>query len=227
MALDKMFRRLFPKFYDAIKSSPYRLIHDSRYRRSFKRRLYERLGYNYDQWLRTAQIKDWLESLKRLDLENMDALEVSPGARDTWRDLDFKSYEPVQFPDFDICEQTTGNTYDIVIADNVLEHVIRPHRAVRNIFDMLNPGGIFYVTTPFMVMEHGDDDYYRWTKIGMRVLLEDAGFPPDGIEIKSWGNRACIEANFDHWKVHGWCKDMRNETNLPVTIWATAQKAIE
>jgi SAM-dependent methyltransferase len=227
MAFDKMFRRLFPKLNDAIKISPYRLIHDSRYRRSFKRRLYERLGYNYDQWLRTAQIEDWLESLKRLDLENLDVLEVSPGARITWRDLDSNSYESVQFPDFDICEQTTGNTYDIVIADNVLEHVIRPHRAVRNIYDMLKPGGIFYVTTPFMIMVHGDDDYYRWTKIGMRVLLEDAGFSPDGIEIKSWGNRACIEANFDDWKVHGWSKDMRNDANLPVTIWATARKGPE
>ena len=227
MALDKILRGLFPWLDNAIRNSPYRLLRDSRYRRSFKRRLYERLGYNYDQWLRTAQTADWLETLKSLEPANLDVLEVSPGARMVWRDLDFKSYESVQFPDFDICEMTTGKTYDVVIADNVLEHVKRPHRAVHNILEMLRPGGVFYVTTPFMVMVHGADDYYRWTEIGMRVLLEDAGFPPDGIKIKSWGNRACIKANFDDWKVHGWHREMRNEENLPVTIWATAQKGPE
>lgn len=212
---------------DSIQNSPYRLIRDSRYRRSFKRRLYERLGYNYDQWLRTAQVADWLESIKSLNPASLNVLEISPGARVIWRDIGYRSYDSVQFPEFDICEKTTGRTYDLIIADNVLEHVKRPHLAVRNIYDMLKPGGYFYVTTPFMVMVHGEDDYYRWTMNGMRLLLEDASFPPDAIELKSWGNRSCIKANFDDWKIHGWRRDMRNEENLPVVIWATARKGPE
>lgn len=225
MALDKMLRRLFPRLDEAIKDSPYRLISDSRYRRSFKRRLYERLGYNYDQWLRTAQVEDWHASLGRLDIKSLDALEISPGARDVWRDLGFRSYEAVQFPDFDICEMKTGKTYDIIIADNVLEHVIRPPKAVRNVYDMLREGGAFYVTTPFLVKVHGDDDFYRWTMIGLRVLLEDASFPAERMELKSWGNFACAKANFfGDWKVHGWRRDMSNDPDLAVAIWAVARK---
>jgi len=225
MAQEKLFRRLFPRLDEAIKNSPYRLIRDSRYRRSFKRRLYERLGYNYDQWLRTAQIEAWLDSFGKLDVESLDALEISPGARETWRNLGFRSYETVQFPEFDICEMKTGKTYDIIIADNVLEHVMRPHKAVGNVFEMLRDGGAFYVTTPFLVKVHGDDDYYRWTMNGLRVLLQDAGFPPQGIELKSWGNAACANANFHgDWTVHGWRRDMQNDPDLPVAIWAVARK---
>ena len=224
MVIGRFFLRLMSLFKNAAKNSPYRLIHDSRYRRSFKQRLYKRLGYNYDQWIRTAQVEDWFESLNKLDPAKLDALEVSPGARKVWRDFGFRTYESVQFPDFDICENTTGKTYDLVLADHVLEHVKRPHRAVRNIFKMLKPSGVFFVTTPFMIMMHGNDDYYRWTKNGMRVLLEDAGFLPDAIEIESWGNRGSVIANFDDWKIHGWYKNMRNEENLPVVIWAKAQK---
>ena len=227
MALDKLFRRLFPKLDDVITNSPYRLIHDSRYRRSFKRRLYERLGYSYNEWIRTAQEKDWLESLNCLETANLDVLEVSPGNREVWPNIGFRSYESVHFPDFDICEMTTGKTYDIVITDFVLEHVKRPHRAVRNIYDMLKPGGIFYISVPCMVRVHGEVDYYRWTMDGLRIMLEDNGFPPDAIEIKSWGNRACIKANFDIWKIHGWRKDMRNEPNLAIVVWATARKGTE
>jgi len=219
MAIANAFRRWFPRLAE--------VIVNSRYRRSFKRNFYIKLGYIDDHWLRTAQTADWLTSMRALGPSGLDALEISPGDRSQWSGLGFRTYDSVQYPAFDICEMTTQMQYDVIIADNVLEHVKRPHKAVANVLAMLRPGGVFYVTTPFLVMVHGDDDYYRWTTKGMHILLEDAGFPAEEIDIKSWGNRSCIKANFDKWAVHGWHRDMRNEDHLPAVIWGTARKASE
>ena len=224
MSISRLLRQRFPGLDGYVKDNPFRFIRDSRYRRSFKRGLYERLGRNYDHWLRTAQVEAWHASLSKLDLSKMDALEISPGARNEWRSLGFRLFDEVQFPDFDICEMRTDRQYDLIIADNVFEHLMRPHKAARNVYEMLNAGGYFYITTPFLVRVHGDDDYYRWTERGLAVLLEDAGFSRDDISIESWGNHASVKANLDDFLVHGWRRDMRNVPHLPVAIWAVARK---
>jgi SAM-dependent methyltransferase len=38
--------------------------------------------------------------------------------------------------------------FDIIIADNVLEHVPAPRTFIRDVFAVLNPGGIFYLAFP-------------------------------------------------------------------------------
>jgi hypothetical protein len=38
---------------------------------------------------------------------------------------------------------------DIIIAEQVFEHLLWPYRAVRNVFQMLTPNGALLVTTHF------------------------------------------------------------------------------
>jgi len=83
--------------------------------------------------------------LRGLDLENMDAAEISGkhGRRYT-----FKSYKIFRYPKHDICAgpftNTRGNIlqYDIILANQVWEHLDRPYAATCNVLDMLRPGGI-------------------------------------------------------------------------------------
>lgn len=61
-----------------------------------------------------------------------------------------------------------------IICNNVLEHVVDPRAAVQEIFRLLEPGGLAYISTPFLYPFHAaPNDYQRWTSAGFRVLFSD------------------------------------------------------
>jgi SAM-dependent methyltransferase len=67
----------------------------------------------------------------------------------------------------------SGTVY-MIICDNVLEHVVDPSTAVREVERVLAPGGVAYFSTPYLYPFHGSpSDYYRWTHEGLKVLLKD------------------------------------------------------
>ena len=86
--------------------------------------------------------------LKELDLASMDAAEIS-GKHG--RRYEFKSYKIYRYPKHDICKgpilDNKGRVrqYDIVLANQVWEHLDRPYAATCNVLDMLRPGGYFYI----------------------------------------------------------------------------------
>lgn len=65
-----------------------------------------------------------------------------------------------------------NNTFDGVVVQAVLEHVVNPYRCVEEIFRVLNKQGIVYSETPFMQQVHmGCHDFTRFTQLGHRRLF--------------------------------------------------------
>ena len=65
-------------------------------------------------------------------------------------------------------------SFDLVIIQAVLEHIIEPKHAVNEIKRVLRQGGIIYAETPFMQPVHeGVYDYQRFTLTGHRYLMKD------------------------------------------------------
>ena len=63
-------------------------------------------------------------------------------------------------------------TFDLVIAQAVLEHVIDPHQCVYEIWRVLKPQGLIFAVTPFMQQVHGGAyDFSRFTLSGQRKLF--------------------------------------------------------
>lgn len=190
------------------------------YRRWVRQKLLGRIGYSFEHWARIAQNRAWTAFLAARPDANM--LEISPGPNKAWSAFG-SSYAAVQFPEFDICREWTAERYDIIIADNVFEHLEKPYAAGRNVHQMLNPGGWFLIATPFLIRIHGHPhDFTRWTADGLRNFLAECGF--ENVTVSAWGNRACVAANFSKWAEFGWFRPMRNEPEFPVTVWAFAQK---
>jgi len=155
-------------------------------------------------------------------------LEFSPGS-ERWKAFGFKSYLSTSFPDYDVCAgPLRAEAFDLVIAEQVLEHVHWPYRAVKNVHQMLRPGGWFLVATPFLLRVHGyPDDCCRWTEMGLKYLLMEGAFPENGIRTGSWGNRACVKANFQRFASWiPWWHSLRDEPLFPIVVWAYAQKAL-
>jgi SAM-dependent methyltransferase len=63
-------------------------------------------------------------------------------------------------------------SFDGVVVQAVLEHVVDPARVVQEIHRVLGPRGIVFAETPFMQQVHeGPYDFTRWTESGHRRLF--------------------------------------------------------
>jgi len=66
------------------------------------------------------------------------------------------------------------SSFDVVIAQAVLEHVVDPFRCVKEIYRVLNCDGLVYAETPFMQQVHGGSyDFMRFTYRGHRKLFQN------------------------------------------------------
>lgn len=101
-----------------------------------------------------------------------------------------------------------------VLCSEVLEHVSRPWVALPRLRMVMQPGAWIVVTTMFAFPEHGfPDDYYRYSRSGLALLLEDAGFVD--VETEYAG---AVELTLND---HGERRDCRRQ--LPMHVFAVAR----
>jgi SAM-dependent methyltransferase len=184
------------------------------------------LAGNEVQWCRVVMNREIEGFIRSLDCSAIDALEIS-GSGSQGR-YGFRSYRSVQYPKYDVCTgPLAGEEFDLVIAEQVFEHILQPDRAATNVFQMLRPGGFFVISTPFLLKVHEVPlDLYRWTERGMRQLLETAGFTD--VSTASWGNRECLIADMTPglvWTAYNPRKhSLHNEPEFAIVVWAFAKK---
>lgn len=65
-------------------------------------------------------------------------------------------------------------SFDLVISSDSLEHFHDPAQALREVSRVLTPGGTLVIWVPFLHPFHVTD-YYRYTPLGLRHLLDGAG----------------------------------------------------
>lgn len=175
-----------------------------------------------DHWCRIVMYQV-AAGIFQADASRLDVLEISGAA---FRDLlPWHSYRSVS--DFDVCRdgwQHRAKDSNLIVLDQVLEHLSSPSDALANVYEALPASGRVFVTTPFLVRNHPDPhDHWRWTSSGLRLMLERAGFEDVGSD--SWGNRSCVVANFSRWvKYKSDEHSLVNEPNYPVTVWAWGTK---
>ena len=91
-----------------------------------------------------------LRLVSELPTSKMDCLEISGtfwASRAPW-----KSYVCTQYPSFDLNHNVMPDQrWDMVIAEQVMEHVRYPYRGMRNIHTLLRPGSWALITVPFLV----------------------------------------------------------------------------
>jgi SAM-dependent methyltransferase len=177
----------------------------------------------FKHWARTIMYDKCIAMLEELNPNTLDVLEIS--SSHVWKQLGFKSYTETKYPEFDICKDKLERQFDLIIADQVFEHLLWPYQAAKNIHLMLKPGGYLFITTPFLIKIHDAPyDCTRWTETGMRYFLNECGFHLSSIRTSSWGNRACIKANLNRWVNRSRFRSLKNEPNFPVVVWTFARK---
>ena len=186
-------------------------------------------GRHRQHWVRVVMDRDVDRLIASIGPEHADTIEVSGSARS---DHGWKSYRAVSFPDFDLTAPADVGEFDVVICEQVLEHVDNPSTAVATLASLCRPGGRVIVSTPFMLRIHpAPADNWRFTPNGLRLLLEGAGLTVN--HVGSWGNSSCIRANRAEWAafrpwhraVSRWA--LRNDPDLPQVVWAMAERPLD
>jgi SAM-dependent methyltransferase len=174
-------------------------------------------------WQRIAMNRAVDARIEALDPSACTAVEISGEnhAARAWRE-----YTSLSFPELDLCAPLEGDlSFDVVICEQVLEHVVDPCAAAANLRRLCAPGGLVIVSTPFLVKVHELPyymlDYWRFTPRGLRVLLERAGLEVEVVE--SWGNRQSVVGNIRAWSAHRPWHSLHNEPDVPVQVWAFAR----
>jgi SAM-dependent methyltransferase len=152
----------------------------------------------------------------------LDVVEVSGRAFENL--LMWRSYTALE--NIDVCDVDDYETFplaDLIVLDQVLEHVRAPLDALFMLRSALKPGGRLFVATPFLIRIHPSPvDLWRWTPAGLVQLMNWAGFK--NVDASAWGNRAAVVENFDGWATVAPGSDMTNEPHFPVTVWAVGTR---
>jgi SAM-dependent methyltransferase len=177
-----------------------------------------------EHWQRVVLDRAVDAYITSLDPSRCTAVEISG---DGHASRPWKEYAGLMYPDFDLCAPLTEERrFDVVICEQVLEHVADPCAAAANLRDLCAPGGHVVVSTPFLIRVHelpifAMGDYWRFTPRGLRTLLERAGLEVETVD--SWGNRECVIGNFGRWSAYRRWHSLRNEPDYPVQVWAFAR----
>jgi len=80
------------------------------------------------------------------------------------------------------------NSYDVILAFHLFEHVYKYSESVPEIYRVLKPSGRFIVSMPFMHKYHADpEDYFRFTDEAMVRVWEEGGLTCESIEYVGEG----------------------------------------
>jgi len=179
----------------------------------------------HEHWQRVVMNEAVEARIAALGPESVRAAEISG---DLHASKPWKEYVALAWPEFDICAPLTEERrFDLVICEQVLEHVPDACAAVENLRELCVPGGRVVVSTPFLIKVHefpsyGMLDYWRFTPRGLRALLERGGLEVE--RVGSWGNRECVVGNFTDWSAHRRWHSLRDEPDFPVQVWAFARR---
>ncbi len=170
--------------------------------------------------------------IQSLGPAELDVCEISG----TWGEMfNFKSYRQFRYPEYDICagpfmqNPEKAEKFDLVLANQVWEHLDRPYAATRNVRRMLRKGGHFWVAVPFFIPFHAAPmDNSRWSARGLKNLLVEAGFEDQAVQSWQWGNRHVARRNLDEgpWPpvYDAATDDITDDPDMPICAWALARK---
>lgn len=169
--------------------------------------------------------------VKSLGPGKLDAAEISGKFGEQFK---FKSYTSLRYPRYDICAGPIADDagkvmkFDLILANQVWEHLDRPYAATRNVYKMLRKGGYFWVAVPFVIPLHAAPvDCSRWSARGLGNLLVEGGFEESAVRTFQWGNRHAALRNMEEkWppEYDEETDDLTDDPKFPILSWAIAQK---
>lgn len=159
-----------------------------------------------ERWRNLYREKSGISCLRALEYEQLAKvpmvgriIDVGGGKKSLYRDLlpknldyEFLNIDPGIEPTYLLSPgerfPIADGVFDTCLCLNTLEHVYDSRFVLDEIFRVLKPGGVAYITVPWMFRVHGHpDDYFRGTPSWWRESLSRAGFAATELQPLVWG----------------------------------------
>lgn len=136
-----------------------------------------------------------------------------------------------QFPEIRMEQMPySDGEFDLVLSDQVLEHVADPWKAVQESFRVVRDHGVVVHTSCFLNPLHNDPtDYWRFTPDALALLCQGHTIESTG----SWGNRrAAVIILYGLRRLPAGRVSLffirslmaRSQTRCPIVVWVIARK---
>ena len=173
-------------------------------------------SYNYNwghyDFPRTWCILDFIEWNKKYNIR-IDNLGYTC---DSDAELEFifpSKKKLVSYPEYDLhsISKDLKNEFDFFLFSQTIEHLYNPFEAVKQIYEIVKPGGYVFTSVPTINIPHMSPIHFNgFTPMGLAMLFKTANF--EIMEIGQWGN-------FDYinklWNTHSWPGyDKLNNNNI-------------
>ena len=126
------------------------------------------------------------KALQELDASRAPGLNVGCGGTDLHPRMMRVDVDPSAFPDYLSTADRlpfADNTFSVAVSQEVLEHLREPQMALTELARVVQPGGLLYVQTPFIIGYHAAPaDYWRFTNEGLATMLQRAGLVVEALE---------------------------------------------
>lgn len=105
---------------------------------------------------------------------------------------EFTNLDVYPFPEVDVVADASALPFadgavDAVVSESLLEHVADPVKVASEMSRVLKPGGLLYVSAPFVHPYHASpDDFNRWTVSGLKALFPDLEIVESGVRSGPW-----------------------------------------
>lgn len=93
-----------------------------------------------------------------------------------------------------------GGGFDLVLCNQVIEHIFSPYQAIRNLITLAKPGGYIYITAPTINGIHGEPYFFSagYHPRMLERLGEEANL--EVIDVGCWGSRKyLLNAVIGNW----------------------------
>lgn len=121
-----------------------------------------------------------------------DAITVDIGSGPERLGREFINVDIYPFPEVDIVADAgqlpfRNDSVDAVVSESVFEHVADAHKVAGEMMRVVKPGGVIYVSAPFIHPFHASpDDFNRWTISGIKNLFPDFEIIKSGVRSGPW-----------------------------------------
>lgn len=100
--------------------------------------------------------------------------------------------------------ESLRNRFDLVICSNTLEHTFDIHEGIKRLFELCKPGGIIYISMPFLHGLHLDPyDYWRVTPYCMEKLV--SSYTSNYLILKEATKPIFPRFVYPKFRLHGYC----------------------
>lgn len=128
--------------------------------------------------------------------------------------------------DYDLHSFQSNELFDFFMLNQTLEHTYDPCLVLRNIYNIMEYGGLIYINAPSLCPPHNTPFHYYngFTPTGLGSIISQAGFKI--CDIGFWGNKDYVQYLFEYndWPDYRKINNYTNNINYPVISWAFAKK---